>query len=295
MNLTNDQLIELRNKITDTFSLEEMREICVKLGFDLDDLSGSSRPAKALELVQYCKRRSKLDALVAACAQLRSDVQWPGGTAVKAPGDEQSTDSPGKPPLGPITILFMSSNPAGTDPLKLGLEVRTIDERLRKSDLGKRFLIEQQWATRVSDIQDAMLRYKPAIVHFSGHGSITGELVFEDAAGKVQEVGAEALGRLFRVFRDDVKCVVLNACWSAMQSKAIAAEIGCVVGMSRKVDDRAATDFAAGFYGALGYGKSVQDAFDLGCNQIDLSGLKDADVPRLDLRADVRADQVKFV
>ncbi len=288
MNLTNDQLIELRNKITEQFSLEEMRDICVKLGFDLDDLSGSSRPAKALELVQYCKRRSKLGALVAACAEFRSDVQWPGGPAPKPNGDDKTE-------VAPVTILFMSSNPVGTDRLKLGVEVRTIDERLRKSDMGRRFLIEQQWATRVSDIQDALLRYKPAIVHFSGHGSMTGELVFEDAAGKVQEVRAEALGRLFRVFKNDVKCVVLNACWSAMQSQAIAAEIGCVVGMSRKVDDRAATDFAAGFYGALGYGKSVQDAFDLGCNQIDLSGLRDTDVPRLDLRAGLRADQLTFV
>ncbi len=294
MNLTNDQLIELRNKITEQFSLEEMRDICVKLGFDLDDLSGSSRPAKALELVQYCRRRSKLEALVAACAEFRSDVQWPGGPALKSsdsPAASVTTTAGGNP----VTILFMASNPNGTDRLKLDVEVRTIDERLRKSDLGKRFSIEQQWATRVSDIQDAMLRYKPAIVHFSGHGSMTGELVFQDAAGKVQEVRAEALGLLFRVFKNDVKCVVLNACWSAMQSKAIAAEIGCVVGMSRKVDDRAAADFAAGFYGALGYGKSVQDAFDLGCNQIDLSGLNDADVPRLDLRAGVRADQLKFV
>lgn len=295
MNLTNDQLIELRNQITEQFSLEEMRDICVKLGFDLDDLSGSSRPAKALELVQYCKRRSKLGALVAACAEFRSNVQWPGGPAPKPGGGNESGPGPGDPGSELITILFMSSNPSGTDPLKLGNEVRTIDERLRKSEMGKRFAIEQQWATRVSDIQDAMLRYKPAIVHFSGHGSITGELVFEDAAGKVQEVRAEALGRLFRVFKKDVKCVVLNACWSAMQSQAIAAEIGCVVGMSRRVDDRAASDFAAGFYGALGYGKNVQDAFDLGCNQIDLSGLKDADVPRLDTRPDVRADKLTFV
>lgn len=294
MNLTNEQLIELRNKITEQFNLEEMRDICVKLGFDLEDLSGSSRPAKALELVQYCRRRSKLDALVAACASLRSEEQWPSGPVPRSA--DSSAASVGTAAEGkPITILFMASNPNGSDRLKLDVEVRTIDERLRKSDLGKRFSVEQQWATRVSDIQDAMLRFRPAIVHFSGHGSMTGDLVFEDAAGKVQEIRAEALGRLFRVFKNDVKCVVLNACWSAMQSKAIAAEIGCVVGMSRTVDDRAAANFAAGFYGALGYGKSVQDAFDLGCNQIDLSGLKDVDVPRLDLRADVRADQLKFI
>ena len=294
MNLTNEQLIELRNKITEQFSLEEMRDICVRLGFDLDDLSGSSRPAKALELVQFCRRRSKLDTLVAACAEFRADVQWPGGPTPMLSDSSNATVTTAAVDK-PVTILFMASNPNGADRLKLDVEVRTIDERLRKSDLGKRFLIEQQWATRVSDIQDAILRYKPTIVHFSGHGSMTGALVFEDASGKVQEVRAEALGRLFRVFNNDVKCVVLNACWSAMQSKAIAAEIGCVVGMTRKVDDRAATDFAAGFYGALGYGKSVQDAFDLGCNQIDLSGLKDSDVPRLDLRAGLRADQLMFV
>ncbi|MCB0250100.1 MAG: CHAT domain-containing protein, partial [Anaerolineae bacterium] len=61
----------------------------------------------------------------------------------------------------------------------------------------------------------------------------------------------------------------------------IAQHIDCVVGMSEEIGDTDARAFAAAFYEALAYGRSVRTAFDLGRNRIDLYGLKDEDVPQL--------------
>jgi hypothetical protein len=75
--------------------------------------------------------------------------------------------------------------------------------------------------------------------------------------------------------------VVLNACYSQQQAKAIAEHIDCVIGMSEAIGDSAAISFATAFYQALAYGKDVQTAFELGCNQVDLERLNQQDIPKL--------------
>ena len=142
-------------------------------------------------------------------------------------------------------------------------------------------MIEQQWAVRVNDLQGFLLRYSPDVLHFSGHGSSTNEIILENNNGKSHPVSAEVLSSLFSILKDNIKCVVLNACYSKGQAEAIAAHIGCVIGMSEKIFDVSAISFTSAFYQALAYGKSIQDAFNLGCLQIDMENLKGGDVPQL--------------
>ena len=89
------------------------------------------------------------------------------------------------------------------------------------------------------------------------------------------------MSQLFSVLKDNIRCVVLNACYSEQQAQAIAAHIDCVVGMSKAIGDQAAIGFAASFYQALGYGKDIKTAFELGCVQVDLEGLNEQDTPKL--------------
>ncbi len=138
-----------------------------------------------------------------------------------------------------------------------------------------------------------MRRYKPDIVHFSGHGSADGALIFEDASGAAKPVSAEAVGEMFRVLKG-VRCVVMNACWSDTHATQIAKSVDCVIGMSRSVSDAAAIGFAAGFYGSLGDGKSVGEAFDLGKVQIMLDGGDEQKTPRLKPRSGVDPASVTF-
>lgn len=180
-----------------------------------------------------------------------------------------------------INILFLSSNPHNTSPLRLGEEVRSIDKAIRSSDLRDKFILNQQWAVRISELQDHLLRYNPDIVHFSGHGSTESQIILEDETGSSYAVPARALEGLFKVFSGKIKCVVLNACFSETQAQAIAEHIDCVIGMSDSISDKAAITFSASFYKALAYGKNVKVAFNLAKNQIELLGIHGHDIPHL--------------
>jgi CHAT domain len=192
-----------------------------------------------------------------------------------------------KPSKDKIVILFMGANPADTTQLALTREAREIDNYLRSSDFRDRFRLEQQWETQANELPGRIMRFKPTIVHFSGHGSCSGELVFHDADGKARPARPAALADTFRLLNDKVRCVLLNACYSERQAKAIAKHIETVIGMSHAIADSDAIAFSRAFYEALGFGKSIRDAFDLARNGIDLSGLSGSDLPKLHCRADV--------
>jgi hypothetical protein len=193
-----------------------------------------------------------------------------------------------------IKILFLAANPWDTTPLSLDEEARAIDEALRRSALGHRFEIRQHWAVRIDDLQGLILRHDPDIVHFSGHGSQAGEILLEDESRGKHLVSPAALSGLFSVLRGKIRCVLLNACLTVQQAQAIAQHVDGVIGMSREIEDAAAVTFAAGFYQALGFGKDVKTAFELGRNLLDLKNLEDKDVPRLFAeRTDPR--QIRFL
>ncbi|MCL4704362.1 CHAT domain-containing protein [bacterium] len=180
-----------------------------------------------------------------------------------------------------IKILFFSANPEDTEQLRIDKEIRQIKQALLQTEFRDKFALEQEWAVRASDLQAHLLHHKPDIVHFSGHGSEASEIVLEDGDGNSYEVPAQALSKLFEIFKNELRCVVLNACYSAPQAQAIAQHIDCVVGMSKAIGDEAAISFAVAFYRALGYGKDVKTAFDLGCLQIHLENLEEQDTPKL--------------
>ena len=185
-------------------------------------------------------------------------------------------------------ILFLAANPLNTKPLKLDAEIRAIDQALRRSEFGDQFDLRQHWAVRLDDLQGLLMRHRPDIVHFSGHGSLDNEIMLEDDSRKRHPVPPEALSRVFSVLKDRIRCVVLNSCCSELQAKAIAEHIDSVVGMTNVVGDPAASSigdpaaisFAAAFYEALGYGKDVKTAFEVGCSSLVLKDLKEKEKPR---------------
>lgn len=189
-------------------------------------------------------------------------------------------------------ILFLGANPTGTTQLALTQEVQAIKNHLRSSQHANQFQVEQEWAVKLSDLNASLLRHRPDIVHFSGHGSNAGELVLESESGAPATVNPAALANLFKILKRNIRCVVLNACFSAPQAEAIAQHIDCVVGMTTAVGDKGAIEFAWAFYEAIGFNASVQDAFDLGRNQVDLNRLPDKDVPKLISRDGVKPQEV---
>ncbi len=185
-------------------------------------------------------------------------------------------------PVTPVQrILILAANPLDSSRLRLDEELREIEAVLSRAKQRDRFDIRPQYATRPSDIQQALLDYNPQIVHFCGHGDGAKGLIFEDDSGQSQFVKAQALANLFELFADQVKCVVLNACYSEVQAAAIVAHIDAVIGMNQPIGDSAAIRFAEGFYRGLGAGKDVEFAYRLGRNSLELQGIEQAHIPVL--------------
>ncbi|MEA5470695.1 metallophosphoesterase [Spirulina sp. 06S082] len=179
------------------------------------------------------------------------------------------------------TILILASSPKDEARLRLDKEVREITEGLQLAKQRDRFVIEQRWATRPQDLRLALLDLNPEIVHFCGHGTGDDGLVLENDAGEAHIVSTDALARLFRQFSDQVKCVVLNACYSEVQAEAISEHIECVIGMNNSVSDKAAIKFARGFYEALVRERTIEDSLEFGCNAIELENLPEHQIPIL--------------
>ena len=198
------------------------------------------------------------------------------------------------------SILMLTANPAETSRLRLDEEMRDIKEGLRRSKWRDRISLTTESAVRSRDIQRAMLDVNPSIVHFSGHGvsdesgagrsiQLASEreegLMFEDSSGGAQLIDGESLAGIFQLFADRVDCVVLNGCHSEVQASAIAQHVDYVIGMNRAIEDRSAIEFSVGFYDALGAGRSIEFAFELGRNAIRLAQLQGYDIPVLKRKA----------
>lgn len=164
-------------------------------------------------------------------------------------------------------ILILAANPKSTSRLRLDEEVREIDEGLRRASKREQFRLEQKWAVRQRDFYRAILDYQPQIVHFSGHGTGIDGIVLEDETEQLVQVNASALASMFKLFATKgVECVLLNACYSEVQAKAISQHVNYVIGMNKTVGDKAAIAFSVAFYDALASGEEMEFAYELGCS-----------------------------
>jgi CHAT domain-containing protein len=197
-------------------------------------------------------------------------------------GTNSSAVQPSAPEAGPqIRILWLAANPLSTARLALDEEAREVTEKLRLARDREVFEFITRWAVRPADLLQHLNEHRPRVVHFSGHGDSAGMIALSAGEGNSRPVTTAALAEMFRIVRDEVRLVVLNACYSAVQAQAIGQHIDHVVGMLQPIDDRSAVIFAAAFYSALGFGRPVHEAFEQGKVALMLHGMPDHDVPNL--------------
>jgi hypothetical protein len=199
-----------------------------------------------------------------------------------------------KDDLQKTRILFLSANPVDTPHIMLSQEYNGLHDRLRIGDFRDQFELILQPGISVMDLQQVWMEYKPQIVHFSGHGSNTNALKFENSEGKSEDVPPNALSDLFRILGRSIRLVVLNACYSVPQARGISKYIDCVIGSSTAIRDDAAREFAVYFYQALGFGKSVQEAYELGRNQLYFSRVPEEQMPVLLQRDGIEPSEIFF-
>jgi len=112
---------------------------------------------------------------------------------------------------------------------------------------------------------------------------------------QTKTVSPSALKALFSTLKDNIRLVVLNACYSKTQAEAIVEVIDCVVGMNTSIGDQAAIAFAASFYRAIGFGRSIKEAFEQGKVSLMLEGIPEENTLELLCRKGIDAGSVCLI
>ena len=294
--LSGPQHKKLQDAIVVSFrdtDLREMREMLwQRLELSLEDLAGpGTLRNRIFELIGWFERQGRtrelLDALEAErphdedlLAVVRELRGGPAPTAAKA-APVKATPATQPPPAvlpGPaaetdrVQVLFFAANPDGVAFRDADEETRDIEAKIRAAAYRDVLHLTTRRAARPDDLLQSLNQDQPAVVHFASLGSKAGEIILQDDSRQPRPVRPAALAALFRTLRGRIRVVVLSGCYSQPQAEAIAKEIDCVVGVGPEVACDAARVFAASFYRALGFGNSVQNAFEQGNIALMLKG-----------------------
>lgn len=196
-----------------------------------------------------------------------------------------------------VRILFLSANPADTGRIALGSELHEIDGRIRVSDGRDRIVLLNAAETRIDEFARTLQLHKPHVVHFSGHGAADGSILLADENDRAAAAGPDAVTDVFAALARDlgIRCVVLNACFSATLADALRAHVDCVIGAPGAVPDRVAIAFAGGFYESIGFGRDLAAAYQLALAQVRLLDLDTAVLPRMVCRDGVRPEELRLL
>jgi hypothetical protein len=194
-----------------------------------------------------------------------------------------------------IKVLFIASNPIDRTQLRLDEEIRAITEKIRGSAHRDSVQLVSRWAARPNDLLQALNEIKPHIVHFSGHGSDNNELIFQADDGSTKLVSQEAIVATMSTLSDNIRVVIFNACSSHAQAKATTKYIDVAIGMKENIRDDAARVFAAQFYSAIGFGRSIKNAFDQGISALMLEGISEDGIPEIFTNEDVEPEEIVLV
>lgn len=200
-----------------------------------------------------------------------------------------------------VILMFGASSPLGQR-LAIDQEARAIQSEIDRASHRDQFELQIRLAVEALDLLDGLRRYKPSIVHFSGHGSppATSATVARAARrdvglpihgnppvglclprpdGGIEFVSPDALRETFRAVGSSTRLAVVNTCSGEPQARALRSHVDCVIWMRGAILDDAAIHFAGGLYGGIVSGATIANAFKQGVAALRLKGL--ADRPQL--------------
>ncbi|MFV8750579.1 sigma-70 family RNA polymerase sigma factor [Nannocystaceae bacterium ST9] len=184
--------------------------------------------------------------------------------------------------MSKASIMFCGADSEDRDQLRLGVEIRAIQERIHLGLYRDMLELEVCAAARLRDVIDGLNRYTPTIVHFGGHGEHHG-IVLHDDEEIESLVAGERLVAVLHTGQPGLRLAVLNACNTSGLAAQVASVIDCAIGMASVVSDLTARSFASAFYGALAHGRSVQASFEQARLELNF----DEDLPMLHCRTGI--------
>lgn len=196
-----------------------------------------------------------------------------------------------------ICVAFFASDPSAATESRLALdeEVRSVQIKIQSSQHRDAVKLESRWAMRSSDILQAINELKPTVVHFSGHGTDSDELVLQDDNGNAKFISRRSIVQAIATFSSRVKLVFFNTCFSHNQASDCVEFVDAAIGMSTTIGDEAARVFSSQFYSAIGFGCSIPEAFQQAKVALMLEGIDEDSTPNLYLREGVDLEDLTLV
>jgi hypothetical protein len=187
-----------------------------------------------------------------------------------------------------LRVLILGAASGGD--LRVGREQKRIRAAV-ESALHRDYIeLDVRPAATTGDLLDGITKFRPHVVHFSGH-SDDDLIEFEDELDEHHEgviVTARAFAAAVKATDDPPLLVLLNSCNSAAQIDNLVEQVApFAIGMADEIEDGDAIVYAAQFYAAVANGQSIKSAHLSGQAALELAGLSGTELPTLAWAQDV--------
>lgn len=181
-----------------------------------------------------------------------------------------------------LRVLILGAS-AGGD-LRVGREQKRIRAAVESALHRDLVELDVRPAATAQDLLDGITKFRPHVVHFSGHSN-KDLIVFEDERDEKHEgavVTARAFARAIKATDEPPLLVLLNSCHSAVQINRLVDDVApFAIGMSDSIADGDAINYAAQFYAAVANGQSINSSHLSAQAALELAGLSGAELPTL--------------
>ena len=186
------------------------------------------------------------------------------------------------PKVERLRVLILGAAPEGD--LRVGREQKRIRAAVESALHRDIIELDVRPAATTSDLLDGITKFRPHIVHFSGHSN-DDLIVFEDDLDEHHHgviVTAQAFANAVAATDHPPLLVLLNSCNSASQIDRLVEEVApFAIGMADEIDDGDAITYAAQFYAAVANGQSIRSAHLSAQAALELAGLSGQELPTL--------------
>lgn len=181
-----------------------------------------------------------------------------------------------------LRVLILGASAEGD--LRVGREQKRIRAAVESALHRDQIELDVRPAATTADLLDGITKFRPHVVHFSGHSN-EALIVFEDEQDEPHEgviVTARAFAKAIEATDDPPLLVLLNSCKSAAQADDLVAQVApFAIGMADSIEDGDAINYAAQFYAAIANGQSIKASHLSGQAALELAGLDGAELPTL--------------
>lgn len=181
-----------------------------------------------------------------------------------------------------LRVLILGASAEGD--LRVGREQKRIRAAVESALHRDQIDLDVRPAATTADLLDGITKFRPHVVHFSGHSN-EALIIFEDEQDEPHEgviVTARAFAKAIEATDNPPLLVLLNSCKSALQIDDLVAQVApFAIGMADSIEDDDAINYAAQFYAAIANGQSIKASHLSGQAALELAGLEGAELPTL--------------